>query len=186
MKPPRGSLLLFALMLILVSVHYGRVLFPEREGHPVSFNAPESKWIFLGPGFPDPGVHQIIDDQTPRSVIEMAFGGRGLILAKDEGLDRLLKSGESLDICMKDTGNIEFSRKWMPASQRIALGIPLHPASMTGDDWLVLPGIGEKLAERIEIDRQKNGEFLSLEDLQRVSGIGKKRINAWKDLFYEY
>ncbi len=186
MNPPRGILLLLVLMLTLVSVQYGRVLFPEREGHPVSFNSPKSKWIFLGPGFPNPGVHQIIDGETPRSVIQMAFGGRKLILPKDEGLDRLLKSGESLDVHMKDIEIIEFFRNWMPASQRIVLGIPLHPANMKGDDWLVLSGIGEKLAERIEVDRQKNGEFGSLEDLQRVSGIGVKRINAWKDLFYEY
>lgn len=71
----------------------------------------------------------------------------------------------------------------MPASQRIVLGIPLHPDSMVGDDWQALPGIGPKLAERIEADRQKNGEFASLEDLKRVSGIGKKRIEAWRIFF---
>jgi competence protein ComEA len=54
---------------------------------------------------------------------------------------------------------------------------------MVGDDWQALPGIGPKLAERIEVDRQKNGEFASLEDLKRVSGIGKKRIEAWRIFF---
>ncbi|MCP3177174.1 helix-hairpin-helix domain-containing protein [Desulfuromonas sp. KJ2020] len=50
-------------------------------------------------------------------------------------------------------------------------------------DWTVLPGVGPKLAERIEKDRQKNGDFGSLEALQRVKGIGPKRINSWKFFF---
>ncbi len=46
-------------------------------------------------------------------------------------------------------------------------------------DWpelTLLPGIGKTLAQRIVADRTRNGCFASLEQLQRVKGIGPKTI----------
>ena len=39
-----------------------------------------------------------------------------------------------------------------------------------------LPGLGKTLAQRILNDRELNGEFRELEDLQRVSGIGPRTL----------
>lgn len=36
----------------------------------------------------------------------------------------------------------------------------------------LLPGIGPRLADRIVEDRERNGPFRSLDDLQRVRGVG--------------
>jgi competence protein ComEA len=49
---------------------------------------------------------------------------------------------------------------------------------MSRSDWVALPGIGKKLAENIHIDRQKNGDFGSLDALKRVKGVGPGRIAA--------
>ena len=43
-------------------------------------------------------------------------------------------------------------------------------------EWIQLPGIGEMLARRIIDDREQNGPFEAVEDLQRVKGIGPKTI----------
>lgn len=40
----------------------------------------------------------------------------------------------------------------------------------------LLPGIGPALAQRIVADRQKNGAYTSVEQLDRVSGIGGKKL----------
>lgn len=40
----------------------------------------------------------------------------------------------------------------------------------------LLPGVGPKLAQRILDDRAKNGNYKSLKDLDRVSGIGVKTL----------
>jgi len=48
-----------------------------------------------------------------------------------------------------------------------------------------LPGIGETLARRLELDRQENGEFGSLEGLLRVKGVGLKSIERWRIFFYD-
>lgn len=41
-------------------------------------------------------------------------------------------------------------------------------------EFRLLPAIGAVLAERIEQDRDANGPFASINDLQRVRGIGAK------------
>ncbi len=43
-------------------------------------------------------------------------------------------------------------------------------------ELMLLPGVGERTANRILEDRERKGPFLSLHDLQRVPGIGPKTI----------
>ncbi|MCA8992529.1 MAG: helix-hairpin-helix domain-containing protein [Planctomycetaceae bacterium] len=39
-------------------------------------------------------------------------------------------------------------------------------------EWMQLDGVGDVLARRIVADREENGPFTSVEDLDRVKGIG--------------
>jgi competence ComEA-like helix-hairpin-helix protein len=41
-----------------------------------------------------------------------------------------------------------------------------------GAELALLPGVGDRLADRIIDDRQRNGPFASVDDLQRVPGMG--------------
>ena len=45
-------------------------------------------------------------------------------------------------------------------------------------EWMQLEGIGEKTAHRIVADRELNGPFRSIDDLQRVHGIGPATLDA--------
>ncbi|MCL2525803.1 MAG: ComEA family DNA-binding protein [Coriobacteriia bacterium] len=45
-----------------------------------------------------------------------------------------------------------------------------------------LPGVGPVTADKIVADREKNGNYNSLEDLTRVSGIGPKRVEGLEGL----
>ena len=51
----------------------------------------------------------------------------------------------------------------------------------TVEELTTLPGIGEKLAERIIDYREKNGSFSAVEELCNVSGIGEKRLDAIRE-----
>ena len=43
-----------------------------------------------------------------------------------------------------------------------------------------LPGIGEKIAQRIIDFRKKNGKFKSIEELMKVKGLGEKLFDKLK------
>jgi competence ComEA-like helix-hairpin-helix protein len=59
------------------------------------------------------------------------------------------------------------------SAERIAwpdMRIDLNRAN--GAELALLPGVGDRLADRIIDDRQRNGPFASVDDLQRVPGMG--------------
>ncbi len=60
----------------------------------------------------------------------------------------------------------------LSASDDVAVRIAVNTASAAELD--LLPGIGPVYAQRIVDDRTANGPFTSLQDLQRVRGIGPK------------
>jgi len=49
---------------------------------------------------------------------------------------------------------------------------------------MTLPGIGEAYARRIVEDRKRRGAFKSVADLQRVNGIGPKRLEQIREMVY--
>ena len=129
------------------------------------------------------GVYQFNDGLTPRDVIKLTEAWSADNFTADSAWSRPLCDGESLRIAKKDREIELLHRGWMTAGQRIAMGIPLHPDRMSCADWAALPGIGLELAKRIEMDRQKYGDFGRFDALNRVPGIGKKRLDQWRSLF---
>ena len=184
MKQRAGLPLLAVLLLLIAGIQYGRVALFSEEGHPaVSVGNSHGIWLELGEGFPQPGVHQFIDETTLCSVIQVTLGEEASVQCLKNASDRPLASGEFLSLQMEGSEIIEISQGWMTAERRMVLAIPLQPQTMTPDDWVALPGIGPKLAAAIELDRQKNGDFRSLADLERVPGIGSGRLAAWRKYF---
>lgn len=129
------------------------------------------------------GGRQFIDRMAFGSVIKLTnVGGEDSLGAGLPEMSQLV-SGEIISF-EKKAREINLVRNgWIAASHRIALGIPLHPDQMTEEDWVALPGIGNVLAERIELNRQENGDFGSLSALLRIKGIGMKSIEKWRDFF---
>ncbi len=63
---------------------------------------------------------------------------------------------------------------------RTAVGFRLDLNTTNWVELTQLEGIGPKLAQRIIADRERNGPFAEVEDLDRVRGIGPRTIARLK------
>ena len=59
---------------------------------------------------------------------------------------------------------------------------PLNINTATKSELVTLPGIGEVTAERIILYRQDVGPFASIEDLRKIKGISKLKLEKLKPL----
>lgn len=183
MKPVTGGAALLLLLAFLMLMSY-----MSREscvaGAPAFALPPGAVLVQFGSGFPQAeSVRQISDDASIAGVIELAGLPLTAVCAGEARSQAAVKSGQRLDLQVQD-GVVEgFFLGWMPAAQRVALGIPLHPDQMNCDDWQYLPGIGPRIAQRIVVNRQKFGDFGTLEGVTRVQGIGNRNISAWRHFF---
>jgi competence ComEA-like helix-hairpin-helix protein len=67
-----------------------------------------------------------------------------------------------------------------PARRPVRFPIDLNKASK--HDIVELPGIGDKLADRIVQYRKNHGPFKRIDDLRKVKGIGKMRMERLRPL----
>ena len=70
------------------------------------------------------------------------------------------------------------------AAQRAATTIidkKVNPNKANSEELIRLPGIGPTLAENIIEYRNSHGGFKSLEELEKVKGLGPKKLERLKD-----
>ena len=116
-----------------------------------------------------PGVYQLPQGSRAIDAITMAGGAKSGIDLSDINLAHILIDGEQLYV----GGSVSSG-----GTRRGKINI--NRASKSEFDSL--PGIGPVLAARIITYRTKNGPFASVEDLQKVSGIGGSKFDDIKDL----
>lgn len=176
-------LLFGAVVFAAVALLLSRGVLLPQDSPAFSLAEPAGVQILLGTGFPNPGVHQFSDGMTLGGVIELTVGSEAL----SGQLSPVLASLDVVDgmaLRINDFGGYKrVEQDWMPARQRLALNILLHPDRMSRDDWVTLPGIGEKLAAQIECDRQIFGDFGRFEALDRVKGIGPAKLKVLQPFF---
>lgn len=69
--------------------------------------------------------------------------------------------------------------KKLTVSESIKNTININKAS--AQDLEKLPGIGKIIAQRIIDYREQHGSFTKIDDLEKVKGLGKKKINRIKN-----
>lgn len=140
--------------------------------------------IELGRGFCPEGIRQFVDDGVKGRAIKLTTCHEDdqNLVAPENMLN--LVTGEHIEIVEEVSGVRQLVRAWMPAAKRISLGVKLHPDRMSVEDWQDLPGVGPVLAARIVTNRQNYGDFMALEQLQRVDGVGLKQIHRIENFFH--
>lgn len=136
----------------------------------------------VGTGKQD-GIYRFPDGALRSDVKKMAVVDAALNPVVYGGEYRRLRNGDVVDFSRSGSNSGAFAPKRMTVAEIMMLGIPLDPDAMSGEDWESLPGIGPVLAATIVNDRQKNGDFGSLDGVLRVPGIGIGKIQALRIFF---
>lgn len=182
----RGASLILLIFLWTSIFHYSRWALPEREELPAVLHLqPHLTTVVVADNAGRYGLYQFRDGSKLFDVIKLTERSSGESLSRENLHDQPLLSGEKIKVTIFEGDYTQIERSWLSASHRILLQIPLHPDRMTTLDWESLPGIGPKLAAAIETDRQKNGNFNVFAALDRVKGIGPKKLEVWQEYFIE-
>lgn len=178
------ALWLFAASACIVLIAKGRGLPPTSGGSAAFFLASSHCIRVKVSGIQGKsGIYCVPHGADVGTVINMAFRGTAMIPGKLSGVEQRLKDGNWVAFDVSESEPARISLKLMPIQERLLLGIPLEIASITGVEWECLPGIGPALARNIEVERQYNGGFRSVKDLERVPGIGKVTVKRLEPYF---
>lgn len=123
----------------------------------------------------NPGLYQLPPGSRVQDAIQVAGG---LLPEADEealNLAAFLKDGQQVLVLTPVQAGATTSSN--PASGAL---IDINNASQ--EILESLPGIGPVLAQRIIVYRQANGPFGTVEQLQKVEGVGKDTFEKLKDL----
>lgn len=100
--------------------------------------------------------------------IESFEVGDALIVANEEAPPAIV------EVSKNDTV-LQIQPKKEPKKRKNA-ALPVHINSASVDELCALNGVGPKLAEKILGVREAKGPFKTPEDLKKVPGIGKKKL----------
>ena len=140
-----------------------------------------------------PGVCELSEGSRVQDAIE-AVGGFSDEAATDAlNLARLLEDGEQIDVpTLEEQAEAEAAGEELStsgdeagssssSSSTSAEGL-ININTASAEELEELPGIGEVTAEKIIADREANGDYATIEDITRVSGIGDKKFEAISEL----
>lgn len=173
----KRSLVIVALIVCLIS---GALVFRGNSqsvaiAPPVAISAPQLVTVDIAGGVNKPGVYSIATSSRVIDAINAAGGAKTGADLSDINLARIVKDGEQIYVTPVAVGSKSAATS-MPAKKMGPINI--NRASLREFDSL--PGIGPVLAMRIFTYRKVYGPFTSIEDLQKVSGIGSAKFAELK------
>lgn len=156
---------------------------PIVESAPIVI-APPHVIVDVAGGVKSPGVYSLPANSRVMDALKAAGGARPGTDVSDINLARIIKDGEQIYVD-PSVASVTRSGGPLPAGP-ISRGAPLRVAKKksgpininraTADEFDTLPGIGPVLAARIVNYRKVNGPFATIDDLQKVSGIGSVKF----------
>jgi competence protein ComEA len=65
----------------------------------------------------------------------------------------------------------------LDGAERLAFGLPLDVNRATATELARVPGFTPRLAAAIVADRSRRGPFRDVDELERVAGVGRRRLS---------
>ncbi|NTU90194.1 MAG: ComEA family DNA-binding protein [Actinobacteria bacterium] len=123
----------------------------------------------------NPNIYELHEGARVFDAIAAAGGARSDAVTSAINLARLLSDGEQIYVPSQEEFVNGASLGVMGGMSSEGGGlVNINTADASGLE--TLPGIGEATAKKIIADREANGPFASVEDIQRVTGIGEKKF----------
>jgi competence protein ComEA len=142
---------------------------------------PRPQWIVEVAGaVRDPGIY--IFDKPP-TIYQAIQGAHGSICGHRFSLITpcdVLDTGVRLDLHVSGGGCSGVIITSMDSRKRLVLGIPIALNEARVEDLAMIPGISQGLSHRIIKFRESHGPFKTWNDLERVKGIGPKRMEKFR------
>lgn len=130
-----------------------------------------------------PGVISLAEGARVQDAVDAAGGFVDDAAIDAVNLARVVQDGEQVVIPTHEqieAGAVVQGQIGSSAAEGAPAVVNINSASIEELD--TLPGVGEATAQAIVDEREQNGPFASIEDIQRVSGIGEKKFENLKDL----
>lgn len=125
-----------------------------------------------------PGIHEVAGGAR---VVDAVAAAGGVAPGGDpDGLNLAASLADGQRIYVPLVGEVDPAAVPSGAAPPPAGPVDLNTA--TAGDLEQLPGVGPSTADAIVDDRTRNGPFASVDDLDRVTGIGPAKLAALRDL----
>lgn len=174
----RALIVVFALVCVVsVGVVARGHSEPVIEAAPIVIEPPKVMVDVAG-GVKSPGVYSLPANSRVMDAITAAGGAGPGTDTSDINLARIIKDGEQIYV----ESSIATTTNSQGAPVRVVKKKtgPININRATAGELDSLPGIGPVLASRIIDYRKANGPFTTVEDLQKVSGIGSAKFAQFK------
>lgn len=144
----------------------------DKQGQTKKLGQPSSYYkVFITGAIENPGVYEIDGNTTIGDVIKASGGLLPYAGVDGINLSEKVEEGSHIHIPFNFTGN--------PEELLRKKKININTATL--DELKTLSGVGPATAERIISYRTENGPFSSIENIQKVKGIGKGIFQKLKD-----
>lgn len=150
---------------------------PVVEAAPIVI-APPKVMVDVAGGVKTPGVYELPANSRVMDAIAAAGGAKPHTDTSDINLARIVKDGEQIYVESPEV--LVANSKAVPAHKVKKRSGPININRATASELDALPGIGPVIASRIIDYRKTNGPFHSVDDLQKVSGIGSAKFAQFK------
>ena len=151
----------------------------------VSAAAPSRVTVHVAGSVVTPGVYELASGARVHEAIDRAGGMIGDADVDTLNLAAPLADGSRIYVPAAGEDVSAVALIEMPFVASAVDAGPVGPVNVnraTAADLVDLPGVGPATSTAIITERQRNGPFLSVDDLERVPGIGPAKLASIRDL----
>ncbi len=180
-----GVVLFLGLLLTLIFVLPPRLFSPSSAGSVKNPSLPsagpfagEEIWVELEGAVRNRGIYPLEKGKSVGEAVAKAGGtSGGFSLSPESAAAGIDKSG-----LLKVPGEGENRsgptfHSFDPPKMKV-LSIPININTARVEELDILPGVGPKMAQAIIAFREAHGKFSTLEDLQKIKGLGPRKFAA--------